>query len=40
MLAETVVEFGANLFVWIVAVLIGVVVALSFVDIKKKNANK
>ncbi len=39
MLTEVFVAFGANLFVSIVALIVGVVVALSFVDIKKK-ANK
>ncbi len=39
MLAETFVQFGANLFVWIVALLIGLVAALSFVN-SKKNASK
>ncbi len=39
MLAETFVAFGANLFVWIVGLLIALVAALSFVD-NKKNADK
>ncbi len=39
MLAEIFVQFGANLFVWIIALLTGLVAALSFVD-SKKNTSK
>lgn len=36
MLAETIIASGANTFIWIVAIIIGVVAALGFIDNRKE----
>ena len=36
MLAETVIASGANTFIWIVAIIVGIAAALGFIDHRKE----